>query len=172
MTYVVSEIDSILILDEYRRIIYFEAFWDGENVSPITYSFDSDSYIEGIGHEFGFLWQYREFAEWEEFYLNAFSLNDSLVWGSDQFCEFNVSLSEFRKDLEIVLFPNPVENYLNIQYDSKIDSFELYDLHGKLYLQANAINQQIDLSELSQGVYIMKLYSDSEIVDCRRVVKI
>jgi hypothetical protein len=56
-------------------------------------------------------------------------------------------------------FPNPVENQLNIESSSTIESIELFDISGKRVMNSNFNNTNIalDLEALSSGVYMMKV---------------
>jgi len=62
---------------------------------------------------------------------------------------------------EISLYPNPVEDLLNIALPSQValDNAKLFDITGKLVLES-AQQNTIDMSNLSDGVYILKLKTD------------
>jgi len=64
----------------------------------------------------------------------------------------------------IQLSPNPTEGVVNINVNSN-DRFEVYSTAGKLLFsqEINAGNTSIDLSELSSGMYIVKLNSLPEL---------
>ncbi|UKN02432.1 T9SS type A sorting domain-containing protein [Paracrocinitomix mangrovi] len=72
------------------------------------------------------------------------TINDGEVAGIEEnFTEFNV-------------FPNPTNGLVKIQ-GSNVDAIEIYDTKGKLVLQQNInINTEIDLNELSPGLYLVK----------------
>lgn len=54
----------------------------------------------------------------------------------------------------IIVFPNPVQNQLNIQTDLKYSQYEIVDLNGKL-LQSGPIKPQLDVSTLRPGLYYL-----------------
>lgn len=64
---------------------------------------------------------------------------------------------------EILIFPNPVKNKLNIQFKGYDDQnkrrIELYALSGaKVYLRENCENTNVvDVSALDSGVYILRI---------------
>jgi len=58
------------------------------------------------------------------------------------------------KLMSITVFPNPVQNQLNIQTDLKYSHYQIVDLNGKL-LQSGAIKSQLDVSMLKPGLYYL-----------------
>lgn len=59
------------------------------------------------------------------------------------------------------LYPNPVDNQLNIAGDlSKLAEIQVFDLSGKLVYQTLSM-QQIDVSNLTRGMYLMHLKSEN-----------
>lgn len=64
---------------------------------------------------------------------------------------------------DIRIYPNPVENVLNINASHPIDQLELYNTTGALVLKQTAVNGSIDVSNLSSGVYILKLQSGNSV---------
>lgn len=54
------------------------------------------------------------------------------------------------------IYPNPSEGYFSIVSDLEFESIELKDVNGRL-IQKLAANEQIDISTLSAGVYIVEL---------------
>lgn len=64
---------------------------------------------------------------------------------------------------DVMIFPNPSGSYINIQCQEANNeaSVLIYDLCGQLLIQQSLKNNKIDISNLSKGSYIMKLYSDN-----------
>ena len=71
-----------------------------------------------------------------------------------------LSTNEFHLQ-EILLFPNPASNYINIKTKGNIDKIGLYNLQGKLVLKTAAKNQ-INVSQLESGLYLLKMNTKSE----------
>lgn len=64
---------------------------------------------------------------------------------------------------EVSVYPNPVENILHINGSDKVDSIKVYNVLGQ-YLDDVKIgenNNQIDVSSLASGVYMVKVISNS-----------
>ncbi|MBN2746846.1 MAG: T9SS type A sorting domain-containing protein, partial [Bacteroidales bacterium] len=66
---------------------------------------------------------------------------------------------------QIVVFPNPATDFLNIinQNPSDIvESIEIYDITGSCVLRPNANEaQNITITTLSQGLYFVKIITES-----------
>lgn len=61
---------------------------------------------------------------------------------------------------ELILYPNPVSNYLNIDTNKKIDLISVYNLQGQLVLE-NKRSETINVESLASGQYIIKIISDN-----------
>ncbi len=70
------------------------------------------------------------------------------------------SVPGYNNPLKVKIYPNPVNNYLQIVSDNKnIDNLYLYDVSGKL-LHSETINKSsfiFDLTDYSVGVYFLKI---------------
>ena len=65
----------------------------------------------------------------------------------------------------IRLFPNPVSDHLNINSTGSINTVEIYDMLGKLVKSIESPSESIDLSNLSKGSYLVKLFIDQNIIN-------
>ena len=74
-------------------------------------------------------------------------------------------LANNQKD-NIVVFPNPVRTVLTIKADAKYN-FTIYDLTGKVVLSKKMTRnlQSFDLSNLNQGIYLIKFYDGKKIIN-------
>jgi hypothetical protein len=59
------------------------------------------------------------------------------------------------------VYPNPVNNVLNINSPEKIQRIEVYNVEGQLLLNQDSQNSitKIDMSALSNGIYFVKTYA-------------
>ncbi len=62
--------------------------------------------------------------------------------------------------LNISLYPNPVRNTLSV--NGHYDSIEVYDIYGKSVLKSSA-KENVDVSSLSNGIYLVNIKVDQEI---------
>ena len=64
--------------------------------------------------------------------------------------------------LSFNIYPNPVNDIINIEGEN-IDFVELYDIFGrKLYSTNSADNVKIDMSDFGNGIYIANIFSDGK----------
>ena len=72
-----------------------------------------------------------------------------------------LSTAEFQNE-SIQVYPNPIQDFLNVEAKSTITKVEIYNLLGQL-IQKMIPNQevfQINFSEIEKGIYILKLESN------------
>ncbi|MGM5470622.1 T9SS type A sorting domain-containing protein [Flavobacteriaceae bacterium LMO-SS05] len=71
------------------------------------------------------------------------------------------------------IYPNPVSNYINIQSKTvKISSVELYSVLGKIVLsQKEVTNDRLDISNISNGIYFMKINAEGSSTTKKIVIK-
>lgn len=67
------------------------------------------------------------------------------------------------------VYPNPTNGMVYIQSTSSIDKIEVYDALGKL-VASKLLTNQINFESMSTGIYIMKIYSNKNIIN-KRVIK-
>ncbi len=75
---------------------------------------------------------------------------------------------------EIVLFPNPVNRTVTLSSSGTIQIITIYNVLGTEVLKLNdsiASSQPIDISELSSGIYLVKVENDANGVSVKRLVK-
>ncbi len=80
------------------------------------------------------------------------------------------------KDESFKIFPNPVDNFVNIEFDENISlpaRLNIRDMQGKLILEQEIFNrsQEINISTLSSGNYIISI-SDKNVFLNQKLVKL
>ncbi|APY11733.1 hypothetical protein BWZ22_11010 [Seonamhaeicola sp. S2-3] len=61
------------------------------------------------------------------------------------------------------VYPNPVNNVLNIETSVNYFNYQLYNLHGQKIIEANnQTSNSIDVSKLPSGVYILKMTNNNK----------
>lgn len=77
----------------------------------------------------------------------------------------------------ISLYPNPTNSILNLKFESSTSSnlkVDIISLDGKKVKSTNLSNyenKQVDISNLSQGVYITNFYASNVLIASKRLVK-
>jgi len=74
-----------------------------------------------------------------------------------------LGVTELEKD-NVKIYPNPTADFVHIKLNSKskIEDAQIYDLSGKLIIQANLESEKLDLRSLPQGVYMI-IFKNSDI---------
>lgn len=75
------------------------------------------------------------------------------------------------KTVAIKIFPNPVQEMLNIHSEIKFMSYEIIDASGKVFDRNSLSNNQILVSTLKKGLYFIKLINDGKTVHYIRFIK-
>lgn len=77
--------------------------------------------------------------------------------------------------LDINLYPNPCTEVLNISYSSTTDeqyTYQVTDVSGRIYDVVNNGTNQIDVSLLNSGVYVLKMTNvENSKLDIKRFIK-
>ena len=77
---------------------------------------------------------------------------------------------DLKDDINIVLYPNPVQNTLQINALNSIDSIEIFNLLGQKVMEQKGSNA-INVRSLSKGNYIVKIFQENETVSTKRFIK-
>src|SRR5690606_29806995 len=73
-------------------------------------------------------------------------------------------------DSNIYIYPVPTEATLNISTDLIIDSIVMFDLLGKQIMYIEKPSNRINVSNLSEGMYLLKIQTENKTV-IKRFVK-
>ncbi|MFD2891313.1 T9SS type A sorting domain-containing protein [Flavobacterium chuncheonense] len=68
---------------------------------------------------------------------------------------------------DITIYPNPVKNILQFKTEKKITKVEIYDVLGRIISSNWVTENKIDLRELRTGNYILKLYTEKEMLNVK-----
>lgn len=102
-----------------------------------------------------------------------FDTNPAIVTNTFQ-TEFIAALSNESFSLrDIVIYPNPSNDFINIQvgqYEDKIESIEITDILGKIVFQSHFENK-INITNFNQGVYFMTLITKEKEKFTTKIIK-
>ncbi|MDL2240829.1 T9SS type A sorting domain-containing protein, partial [Bacteroidales bacterium OttesenSCG-928-K22] len=67
----------------------------------------------------------------------------------------------------LIVYPNPADDYIILDSPHKIEKLEIISLSGKpvKILNVNAVYSKIDISDLNSGIYILRLKIDNTIIN-------
>lgn len=85
----------------------------------------------------------------------AYRTGTSINAGEGGSTLFNES---FEKELGFKIYPNPVNNLLNIEIDNEIQNAKIYSISGSLLKNENNLaSNNLDVSDLQKGYYFLKI---------------
>lgn len=71
---------------------------------------------------------------------------------------------------EVVFYPNPVQDVINVMTDAKVNKVEVFSLTGQKVLGDYTGSKQVNVAGLSKGVYIVSVEADGQTLR-RKVTK-
>ncbi len=69
---------------------------------------------------------------------------------------------ETLSELDQFSFPNPTNNFVSITSNLSIDKVEIYNLIGTMVCKSSSDTNNIDISNLSKGVYLLTVFSGTQ----------
>ncbi|RDK84735.1 T9SS type A sorting domain-containing protein [Marinirhabdus gelatinilytica] len=86
-----------------------------------------------------------------EYWIDDVTFVDGELLSTDDFSASNFSV-----------YPNPVQNVLNIKSANAVDAVVVYDVLGKVVLSTNpgAVSPSVDMSSLTSGAYLVNITID------------
>jgi len=97
--------------------------------------------------------KYKNSSDWGESFAN--------IQGYD--CQVGVNPPDGCSQPENI-FPNPVEDNLYINLDTPIERVEVYSLGGNLVILENHFHNKIDMKNLQQGIYLVKIFTNKSVI--------
>ena len=70
----------------------------------------------------------------------------------------------------IKVYPNPTSNMLTIDADVPIKKIEVFSILGKKVKELNENFERISLFDMTEGIYLVKIYSDNAYV-IKKIIK-
>lgn len=126
--------------------------------------FKDKSGIDYFGEDYPYvnkLLGYNEFSyntltsSYEQSRRTTFNYSNSITLSADEL-QMNTST--------IIVFPNPTKDFLTIQISSntEIDKIIVSDISGKTVLQQNQNGSQVNVQNLSKGMYLLQVLSGAK----------
>jgi hypothetical protein len=119
--------------------------------------------VKGLQAEKNYVWKIRTICA------------DGLVsdFSTEQpFTTLPLREGEITSDITVNIYPNPARDILYVQSDATgINSITIIDLSGQVVLTSNEITDNgTDISNLASGVYIIRIETESEIINQQFVI--
>ena len=80
----------------------------------------------------------------------------------------STSIDEIEEDLWNV-YPNPSSDYIKVRNAQTIDQIQIFDINGRMVINTKDVTNQINISHLSPGLYIVKGVNMDGAVDTKRL---
>ena len=139
-------------------------FWFGLEYDDLGRPRTQETWVEGIGSDYGLLWSgyWRIPDGWH--CLLCFHQNGELVWENPEYntCTYPYDAVEENEVYEISVYPNP-GNTLNIRTALQNARMEVYDTNGRL-IHSQTLTENmtaIDAADWAEGVYVWKVYTSN-----------
>ncbi|MDD3860384.1 MAG: T9SS type A sorting domain-containing protein [Bacteroidales bacterium] len=87
--------------------------------------------------------------------------------------DFPSEINEIESQDEFKIYPNPSNQVLYVGFNERVDcSMKIYDITGKELkaLTFNGLQTKIDLSDLSEGLYVLRVSKDGNYTDKKFVI--
>jgi len=149
---VLDSISMVQIGDVDRR-----KFWFGLEYENLGRPRAKETWIEGIGSDYGLLWTgyFNVFDGWH--CLLCFHQYGELVWQNPEYntCSYPYDAIEENKDSEISVYPNPVRDRVVIEGIEAVE-IQIYNTLGQVVKTVRGTNE-IPVADLPQGVYMLRI---------------
>lgn len=132
---------------------------------------DEGSGITQLNGSVYFVGSFNTTANFDSFSFTSMASWDAVVAKLNP--GLTAGLTEAKENnIHIKVFPNPAAYNINVSSSSEIAGMELYDLMGKLLLKNvdHNTNYSLNVSNLEEGVYLLKLISKEGNVRSDRIV--
>lgn len=73
-----------------------------------------------------------------------------------------------QNNLEVTLYPNPANDVLNIEMTNEVQLVEIYNIQGQKVVTSN--QKQINVSDLSSGMYMVKVQDSENAIATKKVI--
>lgn len=71
--------------------------------------------------------------------------------------DFMSSTADENAKDDIIIYPTPATDYLNIQSDKKLIALHIYDINGRYIRSYTEVNDRIYIQDLLNGIYILQM---------------
>ena len=136
------KITGSFIADSSYTYVEFGNFYDDNNTDTIIISPPSTFFDLSSG------------------YASYYYIDDICISEDSLFCNTQTTINNFAKQDKISIYPNPVNKIVNVNCQNNISIIEIINLYGKKIKTITNIlsnNYTLDISNLENGIYILKI---------------
>lgn len=88
---------------------------------------------------------------------------DKQVYEGYSACSAPAGIANIKKNEMPALYPNPSYGILNIPNHTTVSKIEVFSVYGEKAFSTSTIAESIDLSTISKGIYIVKIYNADKV---------
>ncbi len=166
--YHVDSIGTYNTLIDTRKAMYLSSTIDGINYQPV--------WVEGIGCLAGLT---KNDVQVSSDFTNCYIRNDSLIYESEfaiyySNCDLYVGINDPQNQSEYTISPNPCSEKINFtKANNNTVTIELIDIYGQIMKQykINNISTELDVSNLTSGVYILRIKDGKNKIFIKKIIK-
>ena len=147
---------------------------NGVSRKKISFSFTgltdvTEFWIEGVGSNRGFMhvgqWEADHDSDGEMYHLLCYHVNDDVIFVNPEYNTCDIDEIEENNFDNISIYPNPASEVIKILNNNNLNitSIEIIDLTGRTVMNAENC-EEINISELSEGQYFVKISGETSIV--------
>lgn len=86
-------------------------------------------------------------------------------------CQLTTDIKENNSNNNtLLIYPNPTNSQLNIDFNGKIEEINIIDVTGKTIKSLSASNKVIDISDLTNGIYFLQVISNGSLIT-KKIIK-
>ena len=127
---------------------------------------ESEYWIEGVGSNRGFIYRgvYTPTDDGAVFHLLCYHVGDELIYLNPEYNACDIDEINENSENGINIYPNPANNVVRVlnETNAPINKIEIIDLLGRVVMSSNS--DFIDVSGLSEGQYLVKIYSETTLM--------
>lgn len=87
------------------------------------------------------------------------------------------TVESFETQIDMIIYPNPTTNFINLQIENELYEkmqYQLTDITGKILQIRQIVNmtEQIDFSIYSNGIYLLSVFQNNQIIKSFKIQKI
>lgn len=127
---------------------------------------ESEYWIEGVGSNRGFIYRgvYTPTDDGAVFHLLCYHVGDELIYLNPEYNACDIDEINENSKNGINIYPNPANNVVRVlnETNAPINKIEIIDLLGRVVMSSNS--DFIDVSGLSEGQYLVKIYSETTLM--------
>jgi CubicO group peptidase (beta-lactamase class C family) len=101
-----------------------------------------------------------------------FMMNDTIWQKMNRLVCNSTSTNAIKQEKNIVIYPNPANENISIQYENLYFDIELFDIIGnKITSKSSCFNsEKINTKDFKNGIYFLRIISDKKVIGYKKII--